>query len=331
MAPQLAYIGLGNMGSVRDLQYRKQEESVSTGPTNPDPQGMAKNLVEKGNLSKPLILYNRTLSTAEELANKLGGEGKAIVAKSVEDVVAKSDIIFTCLSNDKAILSVMEAALKGEVKGKLFVDNSTVHPDTTDTLNKKATEAGAEFVASPVFGAPAMAQNGQLVCVLAGPAHLVEKVKPYTKGVMGRENIDFSGETPGKASLMKLLGNTFILQMVETLGEGHTAAEKTGLGVDNMHTFVQTMFPGPFTAYSGRMLSGDYYTRDTPQFSAENARKDAKHALALADKAGAKMRAVELVDQHLEVVQKQKGEKGDIAGVYGAIRMEAGLPYENQK
>lgn len=80
---------------------------------------------------------------------------------------------------------------------------------------------------------------------------------------MGRENIDFSGETPGKASLMKLLGNTFILQMVETLGEGHTAAEKTGLGVDNMHTFVQTMFPGPFTAYSGRMLSGDYYTRDT--------------------------------------------------------------------
>lgn len=149
MAPQLAYIGLGNMGSVRDLQYRKQEESVSTGPTNPDPQGMAKNLVEKGNLSKPLILYNRTLSTAEELANKLGGEGKAIVAKSVEDVVAKSDIIFTCLSNDKAILSVMEAALKGEVKGKLFVDNSTVHPDTTDTLNKKATEAGAEFVASP--------------------------------------------------------------------------------------------------------------------------------------------------------------------------------------
>ena len=91
------------------------------------------------------------------------------------------------------------------------------------------------------FGAPAMADNGQLVTVLAGPRAAVDLVKPYTKGVIGRENIDFSGQAPGKASLMKLLGNTFILQMVECLGEGHTAAEKTGLGVDNMHQFVSVM------------------------------------------------------------------------------------------
>ena len=108
-----------------------------------------------------------------------------------------------------------------------------------------------------------MAESGQLVCVLAGPSPLVERIKPYTKGVMARENLDFSGQAPGQASLMKLLGNTFVLQMVETLGEGHTVAEKTGLGVQNMHDFVQIMFPGPFAAYSNRMISGDYYQRDT--------------------------------------------------------------------
>ena len=43
------------------------------------------------------------------------------------------------------------------------------------------------------------------------------------------------------------------------------------------------------------------------------------------------MRAVELIDQHLADVEKEKGDKGDIAGIYGAIRMESGLPYENQK
>ena len=107
-----------------------------------------------------------------------------------------------------------------------------------------------------------MAESGQLVCVLAGPAHLVEKVIPYTKGVVARDNIDFSGESPGKASLMKLLGNTFVLQMVEALGEGYTVAEKTGLGTENMHKFIQVMFPGSYTAYSQRLLTGDYFKRD---------------------------------------------------------------------
>ena len=101
------------------------------------------------------------------------------------------------------------------------------------------------------------------MCVLAGKASDVDKVKPYCKGVIGRANIDFSDEVPGKATLLKVIGNTFILNMVEMLGEGHTVAEKTGLGTSNLHKFIEAMFPGPYTAYSNRLLSGDYYNRDT--------------------------------------------------------------------
>lgn len=78
---------------------------------------------------------------------------------------------------------------------------------------------------------------------------------------MGRANIDFSDQPVGKAALMKIIGNTFILNMVETLSEGHTLAEKSGLGTEQMHSFIGTMFPGPYTAYSGRLRSGDYYKR----------------------------------------------------------------------
>ena len=112
-----------------------------------------------------------------------------------------------------------------------------------------------------------MADNGQLVCVLAGPASAVERVKPYCKGVMGRANIDFSDQVQGKATLLKIIGNTFILNMIETLSEGHTLAEKSGLGNDNLHQFIETMFPGPYTAYSSRMLGGDYYKRDEVCFN----------------------------------------------------------------
>lgn len=107
-----------------------------------------------------------------------------------------------------------------------------------------------------------MADNGQLVCVLAGPPSAVERVKPYCKGVMGRANIDFSGQPQGKATLLKIIGNTFVVNMIESLSEGHTLAERSGLGNDNLHQFIETMFPGPYTAYSTRMLEGDYYKRD---------------------------------------------------------------------
>ena len=106
-----------------------------------------------------------------------------------------------------------------------------------------------------------MADSGQLVCVLAGPASQVERVKPYCKGVMGRATIDFIDQPPSRATLLKIIGNTFILNMVETLAEGHTLAEKSGLGTDNLHQFIEMMFPGPYTAYSNRLTGGDYYKR----------------------------------------------------------------------
>jgi 3-hydroxyisobutyrate dehydrogenase-like beta-hydroxyacid dehydrogenase len=113
-----------------------------------------------------------------------------------------------------------------------------------------------------VFGAPAMADNGQLICVLAGPASSIEKVKPYTTGVMGRAIIDLSDQNCGKATLLKVLGNTFVMNMVESLGQGLALAETSGLGVDNLHKFIELLFPGPYTAYSNRMREGDYYKRE---------------------------------------------------------------------
>lgn len=292
---------------------------------------MVKNIVEKGNLDKPILIYNRTTSRSEDLVAKVGKD-KATVVTSIPDAVKSADYIFTCVGDDAAINETIDAAIaSGDVSGKLFIDCSTVHPDTTAGLKTKIEGASAHFVACPVFGAPAMADNGQLVCVLAGASTDIEKVKPYCKGVMGRAEIVYADQEPGKATLLKIIGNTFVLQMVECLGQGHTLAEKTGLGSENLHTFIEQMFPGAYAAYSNRLMSGDYYHRDEPLFAADLARKDAKHAMALAKESGTRLRAVELCDEHLSVVQKEQGKKGDIAGIYGAVRKEAGLEFGNGK
>lgn len=225
---------------------------------------------------------------------------------------------------------MVDAILQSDVTGKLICDCSTVHPDTSNALEKQITAQGGEFVAMPVFGAPAMADSGKLVCVLAGKGTSVKKLLPYTKGVMGRADIDFSDQPAGHSTLLKIIGNTFVLNMVEQLSEGHVLAEKTGLGTENLHKLIEVMFPGPYAAYSTRMLEGDYYKRDEPLFGVDLARKDARHALDLAKKTGTTLTNVQTGDAHLVKVKEHLGEKGDIPSIYGAVRQESGLRFENR-
>ena len=109
---------------------------------------MCKNLVEKADLSSPLIIFNRTQKRATDLSSTLPS-GKSTVVVTIDEAVSKSDIIFTCVGDDKAIKDTIETAVKGDVKGKLFVDCSTVHPDTTNALAETVESKGAQFVACP--------------------------------------------------------------------------------------------------------------------------------------------------------------------------------------
>lgn len=289
---------------------------------------MCKNIAEKAPLSSPLLLYNRSTERAASLSTKLGSE-KTQVIEDLAAGTAKADVLFTCLSNDEAVNAVFETILQGEVKGKLFVECSTIHPKTTEVLAKACTAAGAEFVAAPVFGAPAAAEAGQLIGVLAGPKASVDKAKPYFKGVMAKAEIDMTDKPYGQALKLKVLGNTFILAMVEQLSEAHVLAEKSGLGTEYVHEFVQSLFGGVYGAYSSRMLDGTYHKMEEPLFGVDLARKDARHAKSLAADNGVDLKVVEVGDKHLAQVQKHAGSSGDIAGIYGAVREESGLKFEN--
>ncbi|KAI1436333.1 NAD binding domain of 6-phosphogluconate dehydrogenase-domain-containing protein [Xylaria sp. CBS 124048] len=306
MAPQILFIGLGNMG-----------------------RGMCKNLVEKGGLDKPLILYNRTRKRADDLAATLP-TGKTEVVESIEEGVRKADIIFTIVSNDAAVKETIGTILKCDVKGKLIVECSTIHPDVTKQIAQDVLGKGAEFVASPVFGAPAAAEAGMLIFVPAGPKSSIDRLRRYTTGVMGRAVIPFDDKPYENSLKLKLLGNSFIINMVGVLGEGLTLGEKSGVGVEPVKQFVDLLFGGVYSAYADRMIKGTYWQMEEPLFSADNARKDVGHALSMAEASGTELKLAKTVDEYLKVVADHAGgAKGDIAGVYGAVRKENGLKYEN--
>lgn len=287
---------------------------------------MCKNIAQKMKFSEPIRIYDISEARTDQVHAEADGTKKAT---SIAEATQDANVIFYSVPDDKVVISVLNEIFTHSVEGKLVIDCSTVHPDTTNKEAQMIQDKGGRFVACPVFGAAAMADAGQLICVLAGPAADVEQVKRFCTGVMGKSIIDLSDQEPGQATRLKILGNSFVLNMVEVLSEGHVVAEKSGLGTHNLHQFIEIMFPGPYAAYSTRMITGDYYKRQVPLFSVDLARKDARHAQSIAEQSETVLNHVKLADSYLEIVQKRTGPSGEMAAMYGAKRLEAGLPYEN--
>ncbi|KAL4935463.1 hypothetical protein BDV06DRAFT_234306 [Aspergillus oleicola] len=282
------------------------------------------------------VIASKLLSSEGRVSINAEKPNSATASSSLTSAVKDATITFICVGDDPALDSIINTLTSDSslnLKDKIIVDCSTVHPDTSRRTHSTLTAAGASFIACPVFGAPNMADAGQMVVVPAGSPETIKRISPFFEGVTSKAVLDLGPEAAkdvGRASLMKVLGNTFILNTVESLAEGLVAAEKSGLGVDAYRQWVNSMFPGPFAKYAERMATGDYFKREEPLFAVDLARKDLRHAADLAEGAGMSLPSVKVTDDYLKVVKEEKGVNGDIAGVYGAIRKGAGLPFDNQ-
>jgi 3-hydroxyisobutyrate dehydrogenase-like beta-hydroxyacid dehydrogenase len=92
---------------------------------------------------------------------------------------------------------------------------------------------------------------------------------------------------------------------------------------------LEAVFPGVYVAYSNSMRTGDYHRRAGSLFAVDLSLKDARHALDLAARSGATMRGVEIAFRDMTLAKEWMGARGDLAGIYGIVREEAGSRFEN--
>lgn len=158
---------------------------------------------------KLLSFYNRTASRGDGL-EQLGGERRA----SVAELAALSDIIFISASDDAAVESIIGQIVSSgsELAGKIVVDTTTIHPNTTKEISRKLQALGVRFAATPVFGATPVAEQGKLLAVFAGPDDVYETIAPVLKGVIAREVL-LVGREPEKATLLKTTGYAVVMNM----------------------------------------------------------------------------------------------------------------------
>ncbi|ATY63538.1 6-phosphogluconate dehydrogenase family [Cordyceps militaris] len=302
--PRITWIGLGSIG-----------EAICT------------NLAHHAALESPLLLWNRTREKAERLA---AATEMMTVANSLEEAVSKADIVCLCLADDAAVASVVEAAALASVSGKLFVDLSTVHPDTNQAQADRLQSLGATYIACPIFGGVAMAIERQITLVLAGPSDAIARFEPFTKGVICKDVIKLADQPLREASMLKLVGNFVRFSAIEVLCEASVLSEKIGLPKETLAKFVGALIPGPSAGQLAMLHAGAYSDLTTNIAPISMALKENGYLNDLAKQNGVRLRTLDTVTAHAERVNEMRGPDAKLLAIYGSIREENGLSFDNQ-
>ncbi|KAF9436061.1 hypothetical protein BGZ76_004909 [Entomortierella beljakovae] len=256
--------------------------------------------------SSQLTVWNRSVEKTVSV-KELG----AHVANSIEDLVSKSNVIFTSLSNDAAVENVYGQLFELASKSKeplIFVETSTIHP-TTAKKNVEQLSAFPQhtYLQCPVFGRPPAAHAAQLIWVASGNAEAIQKLAPYFNS-MSKATIDLKTTDVTIGSTFKLIGNFFVVGTLELLAEGLTFAEKSGVDQQAVLKLIGAVFPSPaWMGYSQLMV--DQTTSKAGGFPVDLGLKDVRHMRSVAEENGAVLPTADLAYKHLEVLREQG--KGD--------------------
>ena len=135
---------------------------------------------------------------------------------------------------------------------------STVSPHTAQKLSAYYREAGATYLAAPVFGRPEAAAEKKLWICTAGDSKAKERARPVLEA-LSQGIFDF-GEKPEAANVVKLAGNFLIASAIEAMAEAFTFAEKNGVAREAVaDVFTQSFLSCPIHQNYGRVISRHAY------------------------------------------------------------------------
>ncbi|KAF9931380.1 hypothetical protein FBU30_010308 [Linnemannia zychae] len=289
---------------------------------------MAKNL--QGYLSSRSLTMNVWNRTPAKCA-KMHHHG-ARESKTLEDLVANSNIIFTSLANDEAVEEVYEILidLAGQVDHPIiFVETSTIYPALATKLKERlAVMPQHTYLQCPVFGRPSVAKAAKLIWVTSGDDKAIKKLCLYFT-TMSKSIIHLKTDDVARACSFKLVGNFFVVGTMELLAEGLALAEKADVDQEHVHKFIEAFFPTPaWTDYSKKMIQGKKSSKDKssskekePGFSVELGLKDVGHMRQLAQETGAALPTADLAYNHLMAVKEQGKGNEDWSTMIGSLRI----------
>lgn len=245
----VGFIGLGTMG----------------GP-------MARNVLKGGHALTVFDLSDRAVAA-------LVAAG-ATAAASPRAVAAASEVVITSLPDAPDVEAAgdgPDGIVAGLRPGAVWIDMSTIDPETTKRIGARVAARGAAMIDSPVGKTVEHAVAGTSTLMIGGDPQVIEQVRPVLE-CMG-ETLIRCGDL-GMGQAMKLTNNLLASVLIAASSEALVAGAKAGLSLETMISVLRTTMAWNqqlAVAMHNRALKGDF----EPGFMVRLAHKDCRLAMAM--------------------------------------------------
>ncbi len=285
----VAFLGLGIMGS-----------------------RMAANLRDAGD---ELVVGNRSREGAEAVGGR--------VAATPAEAAAGAEVVISMVVDGPQVEAVLlgeDGAASGAAAGTLFVDMSTISPQTARSVAERLSEQGMGFLDAPVTGSSPAAEAGTLTIMAGGGPAEFERARPLFD-VMGQVVLHV-GAT-GHGQMVKLVNNAVAAANAVTLAQALVVAKATGVDLDALQSVMSAGSGGSrmLDLKAGPMRAHDYSTL----FKTAHMLKDVRHCLEEGQAAGAPFPAAAFAREVLGAAVGRGHGDEDFASVVEVAEGLAGI------
>jgi 3-hydroxyisobutyrate dehydrogenase-like beta-hydroxyacid dehydrogenase len=263
-----------------------------------------------------LVVFNRTRSRAEEVAQRTG----VGVAGTAREAAEFAEVCLVSLADDVAVTTTYlddSGLIAGLTPNTVVCDASTVAPATVRSLAPLVAQKDATLLDTPVSGSVSVVESGTITVMAGGDPAALDRARPVLE-TFAKSIFHVGG--PGAGATMKLVVNSLVHSLNVAVSEALVLAEKAGLERETVYDIFEAGAAGaPYVKYKREAF---LKPGEVPvAFSLGLVAKDQELIHALAELTGTRMDQAEASRQLVaEAVQAGMGQR-DISEVAEFLRL----------
>ena len=176
-------------------------------------------------------IINRKSTKTQKFLRNFKKRNNLFVSKELSELSHKSDMIITCVGNDKDLKEVYlskNGIIKNIKKKKFLVDHTTCSVNLSKNIHKRCLEKNSYFYDIPMSGGEIGAINGSLSLMVGGNKKQFKYIKPildiYSKSLI------YMGES-GSGQISKMANQICVASVIQGLAEAINFAQKKKIKV----------------------------------------------------------------------------------------------------
>jgi 4-hydroxybutyrate dehydrogenase/sulfolactaldehyde 3-reductase len=164
----------------------------------------------------------------------------AVEARSAREAATGADIVLSSLpvpADVEAVVLGPDGILPAMRSGSVYIDLSSIDPQTTRKVGAALAERGVRMIDSPVGPGPDAAERGELTLMLGGERSVIEECQDVLRAIGSRQ---FYCGPLGCGVTTKVVNNLVSCSINALNGEALVLGQKAGLDLDVLIEVMST-------------------------------------------------------------------------------------------